>query len=315
MLHTRWHEGRAIHGPLMWLGLASLVAALATTALMVVDGRMVSGAPVWHKPFKFFVSSVLYAWTLTWYVGRLAGAGRAVAWWAGTVTAVALAIELVLITMQAARGVGSHFNVATPFDAAVFSAMGVFILTLSLMLAVIWLLLVREREGHTVFRTAARWGAAVTLLGLGVGGLMVQPTDRQRAESQQGARPLLSGGHAIGVADGGPGLPLLNWSTDGGDLRVAHFIGLHALQALPLLAWAMVRTRRWSEAVMRRVLAVTGFGYTAVVLVALHQAQRGQPLLAPDAATLLWLALIVGICAPVLLALLLVRTPRRAAPR
>lgn len=315
MLHMRWHEGLAIHRPLMWLGAASIVGAAFTVLLMAVDVRVVSGAPVWHKPFKFFVSSMLYAWTLTWYVSRLFGARRRVAWWAGTVTAVALGIELTLIAMQAWRGVGSHFNVATSFDAAVFSAMGLFILTLSAMLAVVWVVLLQERGGRAVWRTAARWGAAVTLLGLGVGGLMVRPTSSQIAEWRQGARPVLSGGHAVGVPDGGPGLPLLNWSTQGGDLRVAHFAGLHALQGLPLLAWALTRPRRWPDAVVQRVVAVVGVGYTAFVLVVLQQARRAQPVLPPDTSTLLWLGLIVAFCAPALLALLLVRTPRRAAPR
>jgi hypothetical protein len=110
------------------------------------------------------------------------------------------------------------------------------------------------------------------------------------------------GSHAVGVADGGPGLPFVGWSTTGGDLRIGHFVGMHALQALPLLAAALAATGRFTEATRSRAVTVAAVAYGAVVLLVTWQALRGQPLLAPDALTLGTLAAIVVGTAGALLA-------------
>ena len=68
---------------------------------------------------------------------------------------------------------------------------------------------------------------------------MVAPTAEQAALIAQGAQPRLVGSHAVGAA-AGPSLPFFGWSLESGDWRAPHFIGIHALQALPLLAWALL---------------------------------------------------------------------------
>jgi len=113
-----------------------------------------------------------------------------------------------------------------------------------------------------------------------------------------------NGGHAVGVPDGGPGLFFVGWSTTGGDLRIAHFVGLHALQVLPLLA-ALLAHRSVADDVRTRIVWSVGVGYLGVVLLLVWQALRAQPLFAPDAFTLGAL----GVVALVALAVLL---PRRA---
>ena len=116
---------------------------------------------------------------------------------------------------------------------------------------------------------------------------MTQPTAPQTAEARASGQPLsLAGAHTIGAPDGGPGLPVVGWSTEAGDLRAAHFVGLHGLQAMPLAAWLVGRRQRLG--VGRRVALVwTAAGlHGGLVLVLAWQALRGQPLVAPDATTL-----------------------------
>jgi len=114
--------------------------------------------------------------------------------------------------------------------------------------------------------------------------LMVKPTAAQQAAMDAGQHLMIVGGHSVGVPDGGPGLPFLTWSTTGGDLRIPHFIGIHALQLLPLLSILFVR--RFTEAVASCVVWVAAGGYASLLALLTWQALRAQPLLWPDVVTL-----------------------------
>jgi hypothetical protein len=99
------------------------------------------------------------------------------------------------------------------------------------------------------------------------------------------------GAHAVGVADGGAGLPLVGWSTTGGDLRIGHFVGLHALQGLPLLALLLIVLAPRVPALRRvgvraRLIGVAGAAWTGLTVLLVWQALRGQSIIAPDALTL-----------------------------
>ena len=89
----------------------------------------------------------------------------------------------------------------------------------------------------------------------------------------------LNGQHAVGVPDGGPGLPFANWSTEAGDLRVAHFIGLHGLQLIPLFGWWL--SRRESLAPSAATAAVVAFAvaYASVGYATFVQAMAQRPFL------------------------------------
>ena len=87
-------------------------------------------------------------------------------------------------------------------------------------------------------------------------------------------------GHAVGVADGGAGLPFVNWSTEGGDLRAAHFVGMHAFQAIPLFSLMLVRLRKRFESIRPTTLTIIfSLLYFATFSSIFVQALRGKPLL------------------------------------
>jgi hypothetical protein len=140
-----------------------------------------------------------------------------------------LLVEMAIITIQAARGTASHFNVFTsPVNAILFSVMGIFI-TLNLVITVFLLIdfFVQKTALGLPMLWAIRLGLFVMILASLEGFLMTS---------------IFS--HTVGAADGGPGLPVVNWSTIAGDLRVAHFLGMHGLQIFPLLAYLLSRFQR-----------------------------------------------------------------------
>jgi hypothetical protein len=94
--------------------------------------------------------------------------------------------------------------------------------------------------------------------------------------SAEGVRMVMLGGHTVGAADGGPGLPLVNWSTGHGDLRVAHFFGLHAMQLFPLAGLALAATR-WRERIQIAVLVALAVAYSVGVWWLFAEATRGIP--------------------------------------
>ncbi|WP_406865261.1 hypothetical protein ABZO31_05635 [Streptomyces sp. HUAS MG47] len=265
-------------------------AAVLTGIGLLADPRMLDGTPIWAKPFKFALSFAVYCPTLAWMLSLLPR-GRRVGWWAGTVVAVACAVEMAIIAGQAARGHHSHFNRATPLDAALFSVMGVTVVFLWLGALVIAVLLLRARILDRAQAWAVRLGSLLALAGAAIGFLMVSPTPEQLAAGGTAGPPVV-GAHSVGVPDGGPGLPVIGWSTTGGDLRIAHFFGMHALQILPLALVVLValapRFARLRDPRVRLRLVLVGSGaYAAVFALLTWQALRGQPLLRPDAATLL----------------------------
>lgn len=265
------------------------MAALAVVAAvgLIVDDRVLAGAPIWFKPFKFAVSFVAYGLTLAWMLSRRPVPSRAGEWAAHTVVVAGL-IEMAVITGQAIRGRRSHFNIETPLDQGLFVVMGVTIAALWTGTLVIALLLFRAHLGDRAATWAIRLGLLIALAGLLLGGLMLAPTPQQQAA---GELSTVIGAHSVGVPDGGPAMPLTGWNTTGGDLRIPHFVGMHALQALPLFLYGIealagrFHRLRHERVRLRLVLVAAGF-LTALLALVTWQALRGQALIHPDGATL-----------------------------
>ncbi len=266
-----------------------LVFAVISAAGLIVDDRTLVGAPIWLKPLKFGISLAIYTVTMAWLISLLTR-GRRAAGRLGSVIGVAAFIEMAVIVGQAARGRQSHFNFATPLDSALFSLMGVTIVVVWMATLWIGVLLMIQRIGDRPTALAIRFAIIIALGGLATGFLMTSPTASQ-IEQMKTAPPTIMGAHSVGVADGGAGLPLVGWSTEGGDLRVGHFVGMHALQALPLLAFLLALaarrfTRLGDELLRTRLVLIAASAYAALTLLVVWQALRGQPLLSPDALTL-----------------------------
>ncbi len=235
-------------------------------AILVVvcqfDSRTILGINPWIKPMKFSASIAIYVWTLAWYLRYLFERRRAVeiiSWG----VAISVLTEIVCITLQAARGTTSHFNVATPLDAAIFALMGTMIGINTLLLC--WTLLLFFAS-HPKLPAAYLWGVRLGLLVF-------------LLASAEGVFMIKYGSHTVGAGDGGPGLPFVNWSREHGDLRVAHFAGMHALQILPLVGYSMSRSRRREAAQVAYTVAFS-FLYLGVMVLLFWTALGGRPLVA-----------------------------------
>ena len=273
----------AWHRPLAWLAVAMVALAVVSVVGLVVDPRVITGAPLWAKPLKFAISIAVYSVTLSWLIGLLRRGAR-LAWWAGTVSAVFLLVEAVIIVGAAAVGRTSHFTVDTPFATVLWAIMAVSISIVWAAALPVAIPLLRTPLGDRARATAIRAGFVIALVGMALAFLMTSPTAAQMADYRG-----IVGAHTVGLADGGPGLPVLGWSTVAGDLRIPHFVGIHALQVLPLAAIALEaassKIRRLRDAAVRaRIVAVLTALYAGVLVVVTVQALSGQSIVRPDVA-------------------------------
>lgn len=259
-VRAAWDALRRREPGLTTFGLACGALGLAAFVAAALDERVYGGVRLWLKPAKFFVSITVFAVSWAWFAGlvRAERRGARPMRLARRTLVATGAFELAYITVQAARGQGSHFNTGDPLHAILYALMGLAAVALiGTTVPLAWSVARHPApDADPDLRRAVVVGLLLTfLLGGVLGGYM-------SAQS----------GHAVGVEGGHAAI--VGWNRTGGDLRVAHFLGLHAEQVLPAiaLAGAAFGVRR-----SRLLLWSAAAAWTAMTLLAFGQAVAGRP--------------------------------------
>ena len=246
-------------------GLTLLVMAVALTILIQIDTRLVQGVSTWLKPFKFAASAGLHLVTIAllwnWLTPRVRdGLPGAILI---RLLIVSCLFEVGYIAYQGALGTRSHYNLDTPFSAIMFTVMGAMatVLVAATFFAGVAVLMVREAGVDGALRRAVGFGLVLS----GALGLLT------------GAMLSINGGHYVGVPSAEAATwPLFGWSREVGDLRVSHFIAIHAVQAMPVIALAAIA---WKPERAGAIVGVAALAILAACLVTAWQAWSGLPLI------------------------------------
>lgn len=238
---------------LFYFGLICFALALSFFVLAKVTTTEVLGVNAWYKPFKFALSLAIYSWTMAWYCYYLPSFNVDLFSW----TVVVLwSFEIVYIALQAGKGQLSHFNLSTPVHALLYSLMAIAASIVTLYTAYIGLLFFNHSfpELPNYYVWAIRLGIVIFVI-----------------FSFQGFAMGSRLNHSVGALNDNSNLFVLGWSKTVGDLRVAHFIGMHALQVLPLMSYYLLKNTKLTVG-----LAVL---YGLLALVTLIQALQGRPVI------------------------------------
>jgi len=234
-------EIRSRNEILFWFGAVCFLFVLACLFLMWATDIKVLGINAWIKPLKFSLSTVFYCGAMAWYMHYLPDQGFvkpfswAVVWLLG--------FEIVYIAIQAGRGELSHFNLSNGFYSAMYSMMALAASLVTIGTAYIGYQFFTQSfpELPVAYLWSIRLGILIFVIFSFEGFVMGSKLT-----------------HTIGGPDGGSGIPFLNWSTKFGDPRIAHFVGMHALQVLPILGFYVLRSvpSVWAAALIYGVLSV-----------------------------------------------------------
>lgn len=239
---------------LFWFGLICLLLAGLCLLFIKTWPQQVLGTSAWYKPFKFFLSTAIFVWSMGWYAHYLNEPSKVL--WYSWGLIVLFTIEDAYIFIQAMRGTTSHFNISNGFYSFMWAAMGICAVGISIWTAVVGVGFFNRPfpELEPAYLWGIRLGLIVFVI-FSIEGMAM------------GARMA----HTVGAADGIEGIAVVNWSKQYGDLRIAHFFGMHALQLLPLIGFFVIRDPR-----IFIPLAVAYGIFCAFVLV---QALQGKPLM------------------------------------
>lgn len=239
---------------LFYTGAVYAVMAVACFVLVYASNIQVLGISAFIKPMKFYISSVIYTFTMAWILYYL-NDSKLVAAFSWTLV-VTLTFENIYISYKAFIGQQSHFNISTSFNSAMFSLMAIAITIITLFTA--YIAVVFFTKDFPALSNSYVWGIRLGLV------LFV-------VFAFEGFVMGAKLSHTVGAPDGGAGLPLTNWSKQNGDLRIAHFLGMHALQILPLIGYYLTNNAKITIS-----MGVLYFILTTTILI---QALNGKPLI------------------------------------
>jgi hypothetical protein len=241
----------------------SLSVLVISLVGLFVDHRSLNGELVWAKPCKFSTSLAIYGATLIWF-GRYLTTHKkffkriSMASFLGTI------VELGAIITQVIRGRSSHFNTSTAFDQAIFITIVLAIMPVAFSLIALFVMLLREKSLPRTIGLSLQWGVFLTIIGLIPGFLMLNI-------------------HPVASIK----LPYLGWSASSGDLRVAHFLGIHALQVLPFTGMLLESLgKRLSSLHKHIIIKNVALIYLEIICLLTWQALRLESVASPGALTL-----------------------------
>lgn len=237
---------------LFYFGLVCLSLSIIFIVLTKLTITQVHGVNAWFKPFKFVVSIGIFAFTMAWYCHYLPNFNVIPFNW---VVIILFGFEIIYITFQASQGRMSHFNVSTSAYSMLYSLMGIAAAVVTLYTAYIGLLFFTQTfpDLPNYYVWAIRFGILIFVVFSFEGALMGSKMN-----------------HSVGAINDNSNWFIVGWSKTVGDLRVSHFIGMHALQILPILSFYIFKNTK--------ATIIISIFYGLLATTTLVQALKGKPI-------------------------------------
>jgi hypothetical protein len=238
---------------LFYYGLICLILSLIFIILTKISNTQVFNVNAWYKPFKFAFSTFLFVWAIAWYCYYLPNFNIKLFNWS---VIILLGFEIFYIAFQASKGQLSHYNISTPIYSALYSIMAIAATLVTLYTAYVGILFFTNSfpDLPNYYLWAIRLGIIIFVIFSFEGFAM-------------GSRL----NHSVGAVNDNSNWFIIGWSKTVGDLRVSHFIGMHALQVLPILSYYILKNTKLTIG-----LSIV---YGILALMTLIQALQGKPLI------------------------------------
>lgn len=247
------------------LGWALLAVVPVFAAMAFLASGSLTGVNPWIKPIKFSISFSTFAFTISLFLTAL----RIPGWQlklARRVIAGSVALEIASLGAQAWRTAHAVAGQTWIDGSLAQMTNSMVMVNTAIVIGILALYCANRVKVQMVdvpMMAAIRYSIGIFLAGNAIGGYM-----------------LARGSHTVGTVDGGPGLPFVNWSTIAGDLRIAHFIAIHAIQIVPLFAYVLAQMAPIPTVKQRRIaVAAVAVAVALAVGATFVQAAVGMPFL------------------------------------